>query len=99
MPTGFNITNVDYETFITVTFEWDPPNGFGTQTIVESYNFFITPKPVIPISNKISSSPYNLLLAFNIQYTASISAVNCAGASEAATISNIFYGKLSVYLS
>ena len=91
MPTGFNITDVDYSQAILVTFDWDPPNGTGTQTIVETYHFVVTPKPIQPISNT-STSPISIFLSYNVKYSVHIFAVNCAGDSEAATISNISYG-------
>ena len=96
MPPDFQITDVDHSTksyFNTVTLEWGPPNGTGTQNIVETYGFIVIPKSIFLITNRTVSSPYSIYLAYNIRYSVQIFAVNCAGISEPATISDIYHGK------
>ena len=78
--------------FNTVTLEWGLPNGIGTQNIVETYGFVVIPKSIVPITNRTISSSYSIDLAYNIRYRVQIFAVNCAGVSEPATISDIYNG-------
>ena len=78
--------------FNKVTLEWGLPNGIGTQNIVETYGFVVIPKSIVPITNRTISSSYSIYLAYNIRYSVQIFAVNCAGVSEPATISDIYNG-------
>ncbi len=94
-PTGLNIL-MEYYTVAdnTVTFEWDPPPGNGPETIVDNYTITITPVSVShPMTNVGLSSPWNVTLNYNVVYTATIVAVNCAGESESLELNNIEYGK------
>ena len=94
-PTGLNITR-EYNTVMdtTVKFEWDPPPGSGPEAIVDNYTITITPAPVShPISNVVTTSPWNVTLDYNVIYTATIAAVNCAGDSDILVLSTIEYGK------
>ena len=95
LPTGFNITREYYTTMDnTVMFEWDPPPGSGPEAIVDNYTITITPAPVShPISNVVITSPWNVTINYNVIYTATISAVNCAGDSPSLTLSAIEYSK------
>ncbi len=74
-------------------FEWDPPPGSGPEAIVDNYTITITPAPVShPISNAVASS-LNVTLDYNVIYTATVTAVNCAGDSDILVLSAIEYGK------
>ncbi len=79
---------------ITVMFEWDSPGGSGPEAIVDNYTITVNPMPVFhPISNVVLSSPWNVTLSYNVIYTATITAVNCAGESNNFTLPGIEYGK------
>ncbi len=79
---------------INVMFEWDPPPGSGPEAIVDNYTITITPAPVShPISNVIVAPPLNVTLDYNVIYTATVTAVNCAGDSDILVLSSIEYGK------
>ena len=95
MATGFNIAKrFNSRLNITVTFEWDSPPGSGPETIVDNYTIVITPAPVShPISNVVLASPWNVTLNHNTLYTATITAVNCGGESEAFILSNFEFSK------
>ncbi len=75
-------------------FEWDPPDGSGPETDIDNYIITVNPTPVShPISNVVLSSPWNVTLSYNVIYTATIIAVNCAGESGTFTLPGIEYGK------
>ncbi len=75
-------------------FEWDLPPGSGPEAIVDNYTITITPAPVShPISNVVLASPWNVTLNFNVMYTATITAVNCAGESDILISSSFEYGE------
>ena len=93
-PTGFSII-MEYYTVMdsTVTFEWDPPPGSGPESIVDNYTIIITPTPVShSMNNVVLYSPWNVTLNYNVEYTATITAVNCAGKSNSYILFNIEYG-------
>ncbi len=76
-----------------VMFEWDPPKGSGPESVVENYTISILPMPVShPISNVVNSTSWNVTLAYNMIYNATITALNCAGESEPVVLTNIQYG-------
>ncbi len=95
MPTGFNITGDNFIVMDnTVMFEWDSPGGSGPEAIVDNYTITVNPMPVShSISNVVLSSPWNVTLSYNVIYTATITAVNCAGESDTFTLPGIEYGK------
>ena len=67
---------------VTVHYEWDPPMGSGPEAIIDYYNIMITPEPVLNYtSNVIDSTSSNVTLDYNVQYTISVTSVNCAGKS------------------
>ena len=75
-------------------FEWDSPGGSGPEAIVDNYTITVNPMPVShPISNVVLSGPWNATLSYNVIYTATITAVNCAGVSSTFTLPAIDYGK------
>ena len=90
-PVDFNITREYHRTSnITVTFEWIPPQGSGPAVIVDTYEVSIMPRSLShPISNVISTLSWNVTLNYNMEYTATITAENCAGASMPITLHNI----------
>ncbi len=91
-PTGFRITNIFNSMLnITVTLQWDSPPGRGPEAIVDNYTITITPSH--PISNVVLASPWNVTLNYDVVYIATITAVNCAGESEASIFSNFEFSK------
>ncbi len=99
-PTGFSITR-DYFTVMdnTVMFGWDSPGGSGPEAIVDNYTITVNPTSVShPISNVVQSGPWNVTLSYNVIYTATITAVNCAGESNSFTLPGIEYGKHNYYV-
>ncbi len=94
-PTGLQVV-MEYYTVEdnTVTFAWDPPPGSGPEAIVDNYTISIMP---IPVSHSITSvglsSPWNVTLNYNVNYTATIIALNCAGMSDSLELISIEYGK------
>ena len=78
----------------TVIFEWNSPGGSGPEAIVDNYTITVNPKPIThPNSNIVLSSPWNVTLSYNVIYTATITAVNCAGESNIFTLTDFEYGK------
>ncbi len=81
---------------VTVTFVWDGSQGSGPQASVDDYIITVTPNPVSPSAViEVTSSPLNVTLSYNNIYTATITAVNCAGESQTFAFPNIEYGKRS----
>ena len=77
-----------------LTFEWDPPQGSGPETIVDNYTIIIHPQPFTgPNINIVSLRLWNITLAHNKIYSINITAVNCAGAGETFIHPNIEYSK------
>ena len=99
--TGFNISEVYFSVGnVTLTFEWDPPQGVGPELIVDYYLIAISPAPLShPILNNVSSSPWNVTVDYNTVYSVNITAVNCAGQSGTLSLENIEYSKLHNSLS
>ena len=96
-PTGFSVTGqndrLHYNT--TITLEWDPPQGSGPEAVVDYYLIVVTPRPLShPVSNKVYSTPWSVTLEYNIEHTAVITAVNCAGESSPFILNNIEFSKL-----
>ena len=82
-PSGFTILDEHFTVDnITLTFQWDPPQGVGPEVIVDYYWISILPPPVIhPTLNNVTSSPWNVTVDYNTLYFINITAVNCAGQS------------------
>lgn len=93
-PSGFNVSGkVDGMLNVTVTFEWDPPQDKGPETI---YLISIYPRPLShPINNTVYSTSWNATIAYNLDYTAIITAVNCAGESDPFVLSGLQISKFS----
>ena len=92
-PTGFNITNVYYAILnYTISLKWNQPEGSGSAAVVDRYILSVIPKPVShPISNEVNSTIWNVTLNYNTVYTATITAVNCAGESNTVVLPGIQY--------
>ena len=81
----------------TVTFKWDPPQGLGPELVVDNYRIIISPAPLShTVVNLVESSPWNVTLDYNVVYTANITAINCAGETEALSLLNIEYSEYIV---
>ena len=62
--------------------------------MVDRYILSITPKTVShPISNEVYSTIWSVTLDYNTVYTATVTAVNCAGESNTVILPDIQYGK------
>ena len=99
-PTSFNFTNAYENEFnITVTFEWNPPEGSGPEVIIHGYEIIIVPKPVSYQSSStiIYSTTWNVTLNYNVQYEATIIAVNCEGESSPVVLRDIEFSKSNYY--
>ncbi len=68
--------------------DWDPPRGRGSEAIVDAYMIYIS-----PLNMLVPSSPWNVTLAHNEVYTINLTAINCAGESQPAMITNIEISK------
>jgi len=95
IPTGFQVTSqFDLEVTTTIRFEWDPPPGRGPETVVDNYLISIAPRPLShPINNRVNSAPWNVTIDYNIQYEATITAVNCAGESDSFVLSGLEFSE------
>ena len=94
--TGFHLTREYHDVMSTfLTFEWDPPQGSGSEAVVDNYTISISPSPLSHPSTIVVTSPlWNVTLAHNTIYRASITAMNCAGEGVTFIPANIEYGKL-----
>lgn len=81
VPVNFDVTE-QYDTLsnTTITFSWDPPQGYGVKTVVDYYLLSITPTSLYPPpSTVVNGTSVNVTVQYNLDYTATLSAVNCAG--------------------
>ena len=76
----------------TVTLDWDPPQGTGPEAVVDNYTISISPMP--PYQQEVFIQKFNVTLAHNVFYTINLTAMNCAGESEPAILSNIGFSEL-----
>ena len=61
---------------------------------MDYYPITVTPKPLShPVSNIVYSTPWNVTLDYNIDHTATITAVNCAGESSPFIVTNIEFSE------
>ena len=97
MPSGFGITEENFTVDdLTVTFEWDEPQGSGPEAIVDNYTVTITPMPLFPLEVNVlpnSVLSLNARLNYNTTYMVSIIAENCAGESDIFLHPVIEYGE------
>ena len=81
-----------------ITFEWDEIFSY---TLIEKYVIvidryeinIISIKENINETYKAYSSPYSIIMAYNVEYTVRFSAINCAGRSEVVTLHKVKFGK------
>ena len=101
MPSGFVIIRDSFTPENnTVIFEWDPPQGMGPELVVDNYRITISPAPLShTMINLVESSPWNVTLDYNVVYTANITAINCAGETEAFSLLNIEYSEYCFVIS
>ena len=97
VPSGFNFTVLSYTLrSVVITFQWEPPQGGGPQTVVDYYLLSVSPRPLSqPITANVSGTLvfWNVTLEYNTSYSANITAVNCAGNSGTAVIEAIEFSK------
>ena len=75
---------------VTVRFEWDLPRGNGPETVVDFFLISIYPMPLShPFNNTVYSTSWNTTIAYNLDYTTLVTAVNCAGESEPYVLSDL----------
>ena len=94
-PTRFSTIEI-YHDFMetTVTLNWELPQGSGPEIIVDNYTISISPDPPYQLSViSVSSPPWNITLDHNEEYTINVTAMNCAGVSEPAILSNIGFSE------
>ena len=97
MPSGLNIINVTFlSKNVFVNTEWDLPQGSGPEDVLNSYNITITTIPISdPISNLTQFTEFSLSANYNVEYTITLFAMNCAGESSPTTI-NFEFGEFSL---
>ena len=97
IPSDFNITNITFQsTSVFVNTEWDLPQGSGPEDVMDSYNITITTIPISePISNLTQFTEFSLSVNYNVEYTITLFAMNCAGESSPTTI-NLEFGEFSL---
>ena len=77
----------------TVTLDWDPPQGRGSEAVVDNYAIFISPPPTHYHLGIVVARPQrNVTLQHNRVYSISITAINCVGESNPSELSNIEFG-------
>ena len=65
---------------------------------MDYYLIIITPRPLShTILNTVLSTPWKVTLNYNIEHTATITAVNCAGESTPFVLTNIQFSELTNY--
>lgn len=77
---------------ITVTLEWDQPNGTGAEFFIESYSISLSPQ--LEVYTYIFMKTLNVTLDYNVNYTAAVVSVNCAGESSPILLHNLLFSKL-----
>ena len=78
----------------TISLQWKPPEGSSSAAVIDKYILSVIPKPVShPISNEVYSTIWSVTLDYNTVYTATVTAVNCAGESNTVILPDIQYGK------
>ena len=81
--------------YVEVFFKWIAPLGIGPGYFIQNYSVNIVSETESYSYNFASAvTTLNASLNYNVNYTASVVAINCAGESDPLVLSNIFYGKL-----
>ena len=95
MPVNFSISaQADSLSDTTITFTWDPPPGTGVETIVDMYVLSIYPFPQShPGGIDTTSQSLEMMLEYNLKYSATLVAVNCAGKSSPVVLPNLEFSK------
>ncbi len=79
---------------IQIFFEWETPSGIGPEFFIQSYNISILSSEYGYNSYNVTSATttLNVTLNYNVDFTASVVSVNCAGESEPLILSDIRFG-------
>ncbi len=95
-PVSFNISDtVEAMENIRVFFEWEPPLGIGPGYFIQGYNVsIVTESSYISYNFTYAITNLNVTLNYNVEYTASVVAINCAGESLPLILSDILFGEL-----
>lgn len=91
VPLNFNNTRqYPSQSNTTITLEWNVPQGLGSRRVVDYYVVTVSPAlPSLPDNEfSVNSTSLNVTLLHNVNYTLSVTAINCAGASDMAILSN-----------
>lgn len=79
---------------ITVTFEWNPANGTGAEYFVESYSVSLSSElEEYYYQESIHLEAINLTLDYNVNYTATVVSLNCAGESIPTLLHGVLFSK------
>ena len=66
---------------------------------MDYYSIVVTPRPLShPVSNIVYSTHWNVTLEYNINHTAAITAVNCAGESSPFILTKIEFSESYKYM-
>ena len=88
-PVDFNITSeYFYTSNVVVTLEWEQLLSEGLADFVHNYTIFTQSGHILTVAK---SSPWNVTLDYNKEYTIFITAENCIGSSPSTSISTYYY--------
>ena len=92
---GFNISEEFHGNLeTTVMLSWERPGGSGPEAVVDNYTISISPPPPYqPTTNLVRSSPWNVTLTHNVEYTINITAMNCVGRSGSTPLHTVEFGE------
>ena len=99
VPSSFNNSRVYYFTpSAIITLEWSRPQGVGSKGVADYYVVTIssTSPSLSNESASVNSTALNVTVLYGVTYMFSVSAINCAGASDAAILSNIRLGMTEI---
>lgn len=93
-PSQFSITGQhDTLSNTTITLEWSPPLGRGSEAVVDFYTLSFLPIPLShPASATVNITSVNVTVEYNVQYMFNILATNCIGESDVFILQNIKFG-------
>lgn len=93
-PSEFTVSQEAFTPInIFVTLLWDPPQGMGPQFVVDYYRIIVSPPPLSDRINLVNTSYLIVTLDYNLEYTAILTAINCAGESSPLFLTGIDYGE------